>query len=492
MANLTGKVQSAPVVRPQPKKPPDAKKTVPPKVIESVKVLLTKSAFDGLKGKDGLASRQSFEKAANRGLDAHDKAVDEKTRSASRTLLSTPGLFRHVDTAYDRHRGNGKATPDNLVSTADLKLYLTKDAQPINAKRNQSASGAPSRGAAQGGAPAAPLPVTKTSAASPVLPSAGVLNATLDSLKKRGAEATKGHAADAKRRDSHASESLLTRDGENAMLNAVAYAGLPKGSAQRAAYGKAAAGILDNLANENNQFSGKQGFLSAAWGVGAMARAANILKKADSPEYRAIAPKFEAWAERTAQSQWIPIDGKTVLPSTKPELLNPWEASHASNRTMTALEATLHVAELTDNKQWMKTAGDQYKGLVQFDNFKKADGAGSEGSTFFTNAAGKTGDDSRGDAWHQTAGLAASMQICEIMKRQTGEDMFNFQGGILEKSLQHYAQGINSTDGLIPFWDVAASRFPDSPAIARMASMQQDTGNSSVGQFSWGFGISTA
>jgi hypothetical protein len=260
----------------------------------------------------------------------------------------------------------------------------------------------------------------------------------------------------------------LTTDANNAIFNAVAYT-LVSGS-ERARYGKAAAQILNAWATTNEGFSGPNGFLCAAWNVGAMARAAFILKQLGSPEYAAIQARFEAWAEKTAQTYWLPIDATKPLPGSKPQLLQRWELEHVSNRSLVSLEATLHVARLRKNAAWFQRAVAKYKQFVDYKAFRRPLNEPGAGTTYFVDATGKNNDHFRGDPWHRTAGLASSVHIAEVVKLETGEDLFRANDSILKKSLELYS---GSLDGIIiPFWSLAAQRFPESEKIRAVAQQQ--------------------
>ena len=222
-----------------------------------------------------------------------------------------------------------------------------------------------------------------------------------------------------------------------------------------------------------------------------MARSAYILKTLKAPEYEAVRSNFEKWAVYTTQAYLLPIDERHPLPDTKPELANNWELKHVSNRTMVGLEATIHVARLVGNRRWYRSAVDKYQRLICWKDFRAPRDEPGCGTTFFVNGQGENNDHYRGDPWHRTAGLASCLQICEIVKSDTGEDMFHREGDILKKSLEYYANILDPERGVpIPTWDLAARTFPDSQAIQSVALRQKAHETpSSIGtiiQYSWG------
>jgi hypothetical protein len=171
--------------------------------------------------------------------------------------------------------------------------------------------------------------------------------------------------------------------------------------------------------------------------------------------------------------------------------LQHWEKEHISNRTMVGLEAALHVARLTGDRNWYREIVERYKGYIQWQNFRAPRDEPGVGTTYFVNAVGENNDHFRGDAWHRTAGLASCLHICEMVKADTGEDLFHSEGAILKKSLEYYADTMDPHGGApIPIWDIAARAFPDSERIVAMASRQKAYERaSSIGtilQYSWG------
>lgn len=287
----------------------------------------------------------------------------------------------------------------------------------------------------------------------------------------------------------HAACGTFTTDAENALLHAAAYARLS--GPERTDHARAAADLLNAWATTNKGFGGPNGWLCAAWNLGSMARTAYVLKTRQAQEYARIRAAFEAWAVFTTQAYLLPRDEHRPLPGTRPQLLQQWETEHISNRTLVGLEAALHVARLTGDRPWYRSIVNRYREYIQWRHFRAPRDEPGAGTTYFVNAAGENNDHFRGDAWHRTAGLASCLQICEMVKTDTGEDLFHLEGDILRKSLEYYAGTIEPQGGVpIPVWDIATRAFPDSEKIAAMAARQKAHERSdSIGtllQYSWG------
>jgi hypothetical protein len=287
----------------------------------------------------------------------------------------------------------------------------------------------------------------------------------------------------------HTSCGTFTTDAENAFLHAAAYA--RRAGPENAGHARVAAELLHAWATKNEGFGGPNGWLCAAWNVGSMARAAYVLKTLRAPEYDTIRNAFEAWAVFTIQAYILPRDEQRPLPGTRPQLLQHWEKEHISNRTLVGLEAALHVARLTGDRSWYHNIVERYKGYIRWQDFRAPKEEPGVGTTYFVNAAGENNDHFRGDAWHRTAGLASCLQICEMVKADTGEDLFHLEDAILLKSLEFYVDTIESQGGVpIPVWDIAARAFPASKKLLAMAVRQKAheraTSIGTILQYSWG------
>lgn len=228
----------------------------------------------------------------------------------------------------------------------------------------------------------------------------------------------------------------LTEDGEHALMTAAMFS--HTGDRQYAEY---CAKILLAWANTNKNFTGKNGFLASAWGVGAMARAARILKETHAPEWLEIEGPFKKWAIKTAETYWLPRDGLPSKEGATPQLLSDWENKNVSNRTFTALEATLHVAHLVDDDQWFALGIEKYKAILP---------------KFFTDKSGKHADDFRGDPWHKQASLASATQICQLAKGK-GYSLFSINENVLKTSVEYYAMEINNQ--YVPFWPLFVDHY---------------------------------
>ncbi len=279
-----------------------------------------------------------------------------------------------------------------------------------------------------------------------------------DAIDVQGQAAGQGHAVKHVHVESYQSSPALEKDATNALLGAVLFANLKERK-----YATQAAAILGNWAKMQTTFSGANGFLVSAWEVGAMTRAAQVLKDHQAPEWTAIAPSFQAWARRVAESYWMPAGER--LPGTNPELLNQWELDNVSNRTMTALEATMHVAKLLGERDWFDKGVILYKDLVDYEGLdrdlpnRKRDASFNR---FFLEANGKNADDSRGDPWHRQAGLASCVQICQMASEMLDPagspyDLYPLHDNIVKKSCEYYAPKVQ--DQYIPFWDVAYRHY---------------------------------
>ncbi len=308
-------------------------------------------------------------------------------------------------------------------------------------------------------------------------------------LDDRGAPSKAAHPVPFLDLPAHTPCGTFTVDAENALLHAAAYARLS--GPERTEHARAAAAILHAWATDNEGFGGANGWLCAAWNMGSMARTAYVLKTLQAQEYDEIRHVFEAWAVQTTQAYLLPRDERLPLPGSRPQLLQHWEREHVSNRTMVGLEAALHVARLTGDRTWYRKIVERYREYIQWKRFRAPKDEPGAGTTYFVNASGENNDHFRGDAWHRTAGLASCLQICEMVKADTGEDLFHAEGAILKQSLEFYADTIGPHGGApIPVWDIAARAFPDSEKIVAMAYRQKAHERaSSIGtilQYSWG------
>jgi hypothetical protein len=321
-------------------------------------------------------------------------------------------------------------------------------------------------------------------------PAAPVPTATiLALLDLRGQDAVTARPVEFLDLPAHTSCGSFTTDAENALLHAAAFA--RTAGPARSHHARAAAAILAGWATRNKGFSGPNGWLCAAWNLGSMARTAHILKASGVPEYEEVRGVFEPWAVRTAQAYLLPADEDHPLPGTKPQLLQPWETEHISNRTLAGLEASLHVARLTGDRHWYRKIVERYRQYVRWRDFRAPRDEPGCGTTYFVNARGENNDHFRGDAWHRTAGLASCLQICELVRADTGQDLFHIEQDILRTSLEFYAGTMDPRGGApIPVWDIAARAFPDSEAIRAMAARQKEHERAgavgTVLQYSWG------
>jgi hypothetical protein len=246
----------------------------------------------------------------------------------------------------------------------------------------------------------------------------------------------------------------ITGDGENALLTAALFA-----ETRDETYARYSATILADWAKVNRSFTGKNGFLEAAWGVGAMARAARILKEHKSPEWQKIEGKVTRWFIDTAESQWLPRNPERPLPDTSPQLLSSWEMNNVSNRTFTSLEATLHVAYLIGDDAWFNKGIEKYKEILP---------------KFFNDASGKHADDFRKDAWHIQAGIASAVQICKLAGRKK-HDLFPLQNHAVLRSAEYYAPRI--TTQFIPFWEALVAHYGTQKAPQSANVLSRDKGS---------------
>jgi hypothetical protein len=253
---------------------------------------------------------------------------------------------------------------------------------------------------------------------------------------------------------SKSNHNKLTKDGENALLTAAMFS-----HTKDANYAKHSANILLAWARTNRSFSGKNGFLASAWGVGAMARAARILKENNSSEWSRIEPTFVPWVVGVAETYWLPRDPARPLPDTKPQLLSKWEMENISNRTFTALEATLHVAYLIEDKSWFAGGVKMYQEILP---------------KFVLTDSGMNADDYRGDPWHRQAGIASAVQICELAKRY-GYDLYGIHNNALRSVAEYYAPQVNNQ--FIPFWRTAVDAYGAANVPQSAALLKRDKGS---------------
>lgn len=339
-------------------------------------------------------------------------------------------------------------------------------------------------------ASSSPAQLAKPPASVPEANQAVSLESVLAILAARGGDAANPHPVATVDIPKLTSCGPLTTDAQSAFLHAVAYARSTE--ADRARFAKIAAAILQAWASTNHTFTGGNGSLCAAWNIGSMSRTAYLLKSLKAPEYAAIADTFEPWAVHAAQAYLLPIDDRHPLKGTEPALLNDWELRHVTNRSLASLEAVLHVSRLVGNKRWYRSAVERYEKWIRWKDFKAPNGEPDEGTTYFVNLQGENTDHHRGDIWHRTAGLASCLQICAVVKADTGYDLFHRERDVLRNSLEFYAAIHEKEGGLpIPVWDLAARAFPESQAIQGMAvrqkALEQPKDPDRYLQYAWGF-----
>lgn len=228
----------------------------------------------------------------------------------------------------------------------------------------------------------------------------------------------------------------LIMDGENSLMMAALYA-----HTRDRRFAQASINILYAWAATNKSFYGKNGFLASAWGVGAMARAARILQMTGPAEWNPVYYTVTMWMIRVAETQWYPIDPANPPAGSSPEILNPWEMNNVSNRTIVALEATMHVALLAQKQGWYLNTIEKYKEILP---------------KYVITRDGMNSDDYRGDIWHKTAGIASATQICE-MAWNRGIDLYSYYGDAVLRSAEFYAPQVNTE--YIPFWPTLAKHY---------------------------------
>jgi hypothetical protein len=261
----------------------------------------------------------------------------------------------------------------------------------------------------------------------------------------------------------------LMTDAHNALMTAISYT-----HRKNDEYARYSASILLAWATKNQTFTGKNGFLASAWGVGAMARAARILKESGSAEWGRIQEPVTTWMTRVAQTYWLPRDGKTRLAGTKPQLLEKWEMNNISNRTMTALEATMHVAYLIGDDHWFAAAVNKYREILP---------------RFVVKASGENSDHFRGDPWHRQAGIASAVQLSVLAKRK-GYDLFPLHNEALRRSAEFYAPIVHTQ--FIPFWTAIVEHYGQDKMPHSTNLLQRDKGSYYAWyihglEFLWGF-----
>lgn len=259
-------------------------------------------------------------------------------------------------------------------------------------------------------------------------------------------------------------KSVIEKDGQNALMQA-ALSTIPE-HAHRA---KFAAAIMQSWAEVNKDFSNKNGFLASAWGVGAMARAAYILKRFHPAEWAKVEAKVLPWMMATAEREWMPRkEPTTELPKPKPQLLDRYESEDTSNRTFTAIEASVHVARLADDKVWLAYAGSLFKKYLPL----------------WVDSSGQNKDEKRGDPWHKQAGIAAGIQTIVILQKY-GIDLSGAESKGILRTAEYYAQRIKQDE--IALYEAVVQVYGADAAPASKALMERDLGHYYYKpEFSWG------
>lgn len=244
------------------------------------------------------------------------------------------------------------------------------------------------------------------------------ISGTLEYLKRAGPEAEKAHP-EAILDLPAGGQGIIQKDGQAALAQA-ALSTVPEHE-HRA---KIAADIILGWAEINKDFTNKNGFLASAWGVGAMARAGWILKKYHPREWARIQAKALPWMIATAEREWMPRkEPKGEVPKPKPQLLDRYESEDTSNRTFTALEATVHVARLADDRAWLSYAASLFEKY----------------QPLWVDASGQNKDEKRGDPWHKQAGIAAAIQTIVIL-RQYDIDLSGAEDKAVLRTAEYYAE----------------------------------------------------
>lgn len=303
----------------------------------------------------------------------------------------------------------------------------------------------------------------------PVKLGPGALDTIKAAIAAQKGEAAKGHAKARIDVGAHESDADLDLDGRNAMLNAVLY-----DQTKDKSYAKATVAILSAWSKEKTTFSGENGFLVASWNVTAMVRAAQILKARKAPGWKELQPDFEGWVRRVAEDEWLPASGEGPKGKEGPNLVEAngqgrWELRNVTNRTLTMIEATMHVARLVEDRAWFQRCVNLYKSMAKvtpIDLSKEKDPllykklTLDKTPTYFIDNLGRNTDEvrrldgnpKRNDGWHPQAGLASAIQICELaksVKKPDGsayEDLYALSDDILKTSVEHYAAEAVSTD----------------------------------------------
>jgi hypothetical protein len=342
-------------------------------------------------------------------------------------------------------------------------------------------------------------PVTPTRTWDPAKLRAEAVETIKKAIADQNGEAAKGHAKAHVDVGANQLDDDLDLDARNAMMNAVLY-----DQTGDASYAKAAATILKAWSDQGTTFSGQNGFLVAAWNVTAMVRAAQILKSRSAPGWTDVQARFEGWARDVAESQWLPASGK-ARKGTTPHLLESsgtgeWELRNVTNRTLTMIEATMHVARLVGDRAWFQRGVELYKRVAKvslIDLSKEPDPANYQllmndnTQTYFIDTDGTNTDEARRDAkdkqrndeWHPQAGLAAAVQICELaksVKKPDGsayEDLYALSNHILKTSVEHYAaEAVQSKKTYIPFFRAIVHQYGEHamPSSVKLLAYRED------------------
>lgn len=338
----------------------------------------------------------------------------------------------------------------------------------------------------------------------PVSTNADAIAVIKKAIADQKGEAAKGHAKASVNVARGDSDAALDLDARNAMLNAVLY-----DQTKNESYAKGAVAILGAWAQQKTTFSGDNGFLVASWDVSTMARAAQILKMRQAPGWKALQPSFEAWVRQVAEDEWLPNgearEGTTPNLSTS-NAAGRWELTNVTNRTLTMIEATMHVARLVGDLAWFERCVNLYKSVAKVtpidlskekDPRKWAALTSDKTPTYFIDDVGRNADEvrrnnndpTRNDEWHPQAGLAAAVQIAELAKSvnkpdgSAYEDLYALSGNILKTSVERYAaEAVAGDKNYIPFFRAAVNRYGAAkmPSSVELLGIRED-GTSAVG-----------
>lgn len=224
---------------------------------------------------------------------------------------------------------------------------------------------------------------------------------------------------------------LVEIDAQMAYKQAAAYA-----ANKNTAHAQQAIRALTSWASTNAVFGlrHRNGPLEAAWAVGAMARAAELLRTTRYSGYTStVHSQVTGWMRRVLlpQMDWYQYTiTPTAIANGRLNVYGNWQASIA--------DAKMAFGALTDNRTLYDQGVALYRTTVA-DSFKWGRGAYAAGGRL----VGESSETLR-DIYHTEFGLASLLQAAETAWAAQDEDVFGESGYVLAAAVELHARIINA------------------------------------------------